>query len=57
MQLKEYNELDKALDVAYSKQVFTSEAKRMGFLFELYEKYTTDLFSKEKPKKEKRVIN
>ncbi|RKS03267.1 MULTISPECIES: class I SAM-dependent DNA methyltransferase [unclassified Flavobacterium] len=46
--VKAHNELDKAVDTAYSKQAFTSEAKRMEFLFELYEKYTADLFSKEK---------
>ncbi|WP_395805073.1 class I SAM-dependent DNA methyltransferase [Daejeonella sp.] len=46
--VKAHNELDKAVDVAYSKQAFTSEAKRMEFLFELYEKYTAGLFVKEK---------
>ena len=51
--VKAHNELDKAVDAAYSKQAFTSEAKRMEFLFELYEKYTADLFSKEKPRKKK----
>jgi type I restriction-modification system DNA methylase subunit len=51
--VKAHNELDKAVDAAYSKQSFSSEAKRMEFLFELYEKYTADLFSKEKPKKKK----
>ena len=49
--VKAHNELDKAVDALYSKQAFTSEAKRMEFLFELYEKYTADLFSKEKVKK------
>ena len=46
--VKAHNELDKAVDAAYSKQAFTSEAKRMEFLFELYEKYTAGLFAKEK---------
>ena len=46
--VKAHNELDKAVDAAYSKQIFTSEAKRMEFLFELYEKYTAGLFVKEK---------
>lgn len=49
--VKAHNELDKAVDAAYSKQNFSTEAKRMEFLFELYEKYTADLFAKEKPKK------
>lgn len=48
---KAHNELDKAVDLAYRPQVFTSEANRMEFLFGLYEKYTADLFTKEKPKK------
>jgi hypothetical protein len=49
--VKAHNELDKAVDLAYRPQAFTSEANRMVFLFELYEKYTKDLFSKEKVKK------
>jgi hypothetical protein len=55
---KAHNELDKAVDLAYRPQPFTSEAKRMEFLFELYEKYTTDLFSKENSKKtnKKKII-
>ncbi len=48
--VKAHNELDKVVDLAYRSQPFTSEAKRMEFLFELYEKYTADLFTKGKPK-------
>ena len=44
-------DLDKAVDLAYRPQAFTSEANRMEFLFERYEKYTADLFSTEKVKK------
>lgn len=51
--VKAHNELDKAVDLAYRSQPFASEAKRMEFLFELYEKYTADLFTKEKVKKKK----
>ena len=51
--VKAHNELDKAVDLAYRPQPFTSEANRMVFLFELYEKYTADLFTKEKLKKKK----
>lgn len=47
--VKAHNELDKAVDLAYRPQPFISEANRMAFLFELYEKYTFDLFAKEKP--------
>ena len=52
--LKAHHELDKAVDLAYRPQPFTSEANRMVFLFELYEKYTADLFTKVKPKKAKK---
>ncbi|MHC1737465.1 MAG: class I SAM-dependent DNA methyltransferase [Ignavibacteriaceae bacterium] len=52
--VKAHNELDKAVDLAYRPQPFTSEANRMVFLFELYEKYTANLFKKEKPKKIKK---
>ena len=40
----------KAVDLAYRPQPFTSEANRMVFLFELYEKYTADLFTTSKKK-------
>ncbi|KHJ39424.1 hypothetical protein PBAC_04100 [Pedobacter glucosidilyticus] len=53
--VKAHNELDKAVDLAYRPQPFLSEAKRMEFLFELYEKYTADLFTKEKPKRVKKT--
>lgn len=52
--VKAHNELDKSVDMAYRPQAFTSEANRMVFLFELYEKYTADLFTKEKVKKIKK---
>jgi type I restriction-modification system DNA methylase subunit len=52
--VKAHNELDKVVDSAYRQQAFTSEANRMEFLFELYEKYTADLFTKEKVKKSKK---
>jgi hypothetical protein len=52
---KAHQELDKAVDNAYRSQPFTTEAKRMEFLFELYEKYTANLFTKEKPKKKNPV--
>lgn len=46
--VKAHNELDKAVDLAYRSQPFTSDANRMEFLFELYEKYTAGLFAVEK---------
>lgn len=39
---------------AYSKQDFSTDAKRMEFLFELYKKYTGGLFAKEKKSKSKK---
>lgn len=33
--------LDKAVDDAYGKKTFTSDAERVAFLFELYHKYTS----------------
>jgi len=52
--VKAHQELDKAVDLCYRPQAFASEAKRMEFLFELYEKYTAGLFAAEKPKKGKK---
>jgi hypothetical protein len=48
---KAHNDLDKAVDLAYRPQPFTNEANRMVFLFELYEKYTANLFTVDKKKK------
>ena len=53
--VKAHNELDKAVDLAYRPQPFTTEAKRVEFLFELYEKYTADLLTTEKEKKSKKI--
>jgi hypothetical protein len=47
------NLINKAVDLAYRPQAFTTEAKRMAFLFELYERYTAGLFAVEKKGKEK----
>lgn len=52
--VKAHNELDKAVDLAYSKQDFSTDAKRMEFLFALYEKYTAGLFAGEKKGKSKK---
>ncbi len=48
---KAHNELDKAVDKCYSSSSFQNDSKRMEFLFDLYEKYTGDLFSESKSKK------
>ena len=39
-----------------TSQPFTSEAKRIEYLFELYDKYTSGLFVGEGKKKSKKVL-
>jgi type II restriction/modification system DNA methylase subunit YeeA len=51
---KAHSELDKAVDKCYSSSSFQNDSKRMEFLFDLYEKYTGDLFSESKSKKQKK---
>ncbi len=48
--VKAHQELDKAVDQCYRSAPFASEAKRMEFLFELYEKYTAGLLAVVKKK-------
>ncbi|MFI5220781.1 MAG: class I SAM-dependent DNA methyltransferase [Bacteroidia bacterium] len=55
--VKAHNELDKAVDQCYRSQQFESETKRIEFLFELYDKYTSGLFAVEKPKRKKVLQN
>lgn len=50
--LKAHQTLDKAVDAAYGKTTFKTEAERVAFLFELYQKYTS-LLPVEKAKKKK----
>jgi hypothetical protein len=53
--LKAHQKLDKAVDLCYRPQPFTSELNRIEYLFELYEKLTAPLLStsKQKPRKPK----
>jgi hypothetical protein len=51
--VKAHQQLDKAVDLCYRPQPFINEAKRIEFLFELYDKYTTGLFVKAKKVKNK----
>ncbi|OPF17846.1 SAM-dependent methyltransferase [Microcystis aeruginosa KW] len=53
--LKAHQKLDKAVDLCYRPQPFTSELNRIEYLFELYEKLTAPLLptSKQKPAKRK----
>lgn len=52
--IKAHKELDKAVDLAYRPQPFTSESNRITFLFDLYEKYTANLFVETKKVRKKR---
>ena len=47
--------LDKAVDLCYRSQPFPNETKRIEFLFELYDKYTSGMFPTEKKSKKKVV--
>jgi hypothetical protein len=53
--LKAHHTLDKAVDAAYGKTTFKTEAERVAFLFELYQKYTS-LLPVEKPKKARKKV-
>jgi hypothetical protein len=53
--VKAHQQLDKAVDNCYRPQPFTSEAKRIEYLFELYEKYTSGLFVTEKSSKRRNI--
>lgn len=46
--VKAHQELDRAVDLCYRPQAFTSEMARIEFLFELYEEYLSPLMGKGK---------
>jgi hypothetical protein len=52
--MKAHQGLDRAVDASYSKKSFASDAERVAFLFELYQKYTSLLPSQSKASKPKR---
>ena len=52
--VKAHQALDKAVDLCYRPQPFTNETKRIEFLFELYDKYTSGMFPTEKKSKKKK---
>jgi hypothetical protein len=52
--VKAHQKLDDAVDAAYGKRSFKSDAERVAFLFELYQKYTSLLPATAKPKRGKR---
>ncbi|MCF6356992.1 MAG: hypothetical protein L3J54_04220 [Draconibacterium sp.] len=49
--VKAHQELDKAVDLCYRPQAFTTENARIEFLFDLYNEYTSPIFSEKKKKK------
>ncbi len=49
--VKAHKELDKAVDLCYRPQPFTTEANRIEYLFALYNEYTAPLTAKRKKKK------
>lgn len=51
---KAHQALDKAVDSAYGKKTFASDAERVAFLFELYHKYTSLLPAPEASKRRKK---
>lgn len=50
---KAHQALDKVVDLCYRSQPFPNETKRIEFLFELYDKYTSGIFGIEKTKKKR----
>jgi hypothetical protein len=46
--VKAHHELDKAVDLCYRPQAFTSESGRMEYLFWLYQQYTDGIFAPKK---------
>ncbi len=53
--LKAHQKLDKAVDAAYGKRKFNSEADRVAFLFERYEAIVEPLLAKEQAAKRKKA--
>lgn len=53
--VKAHQTLDRAVDAAYGKTNFKSEAERIAFLFELYQKLTAPLVPQDAKKKPRRT--
>ena len=49
--VKAHQELDKAVDLCYRPQAFTTENARIEYLFDLYNEYTSPMFNEKKKKK------
>lgn len=48
--VKAHRDLDKAVDLCYRPQTFTSENARIEYLFDLYNQYTEPLLNEKKSK-------
>lgn len=53
--VRAHQTLDRAVDAAYGKTVFKSEAERVAFLFERYQQLTAPLMPAAKNGKRKKV--
>lgn len=53
--VKAHQELDKAVDLCYRPQPYTTELSRLEFLFNLYKKYTSPLLEDGKKKKKVKI--
>ncbi|MCK4983465.1 MAG: class I SAM-dependent DNA methyltransferase, partial [Victivallaceae bacterium] len=49
--VKAHQELDKAVDLCYRPQAFTSENARIEYLFDLYNEYTSPMFNEKKTRR------
>ena len=54
--LKAHQALDRAVDAAYGKKNFASDAERVAFLFELYQKLTSLLPSDKSARRRRKVV-
>ena len=55
--VKAHAELDRAVDLCYRPQSFTSERQRVEYLFGLYEQLTAPLLSATKPKRSRKRVS
>ena len=55
--VKAHAELDRAVDLCYRPQPFTSERPRVEYLFGLYEQLTAPLLPTAKPKRPRKRVS
>ena len=49
--VKAHRALDRTVDLSYGRMTFTTEAERVAFLFELYEKLSSLFAGAKKPRR------